>query len=53
MSVVKLHMKICQAARGVLIDEILTKKITFSEYCARLKKVEEMLGVKKQVSKLK
>ena len=49
VSVVKLHMKISQAARGVLIDEILAKKITFSEYCARLKKAAEMIGVKKQV----
>ena len=33
VSIVKLHMKISQATRGVLIDEILSKKITLGVLC--------------------
>jgi hypothetical protein len=49
VTMLKLHMKVGQDARESLIDDILNKKMGYSEYCKSLKHVSEIDDVKKLV----
>jgi hypothetical protein len=45
----KSHLKVSHETREKLLDTLLTKEITFSQYKLHLMKAEELLSVKKQV----
>ena len=49
VTLLKAHMKVSQETRESLLDDILNKNISYTEYCERLKQTVEINDVKKNI----